>query len=446
MLPRIVPQFLRQPAGRLAPVLAPVLASFTALVLAVPAAGAMERSSPQALGLSTAQLTTLRTELQRRTDARELPGAVFLVAKDGKIGAIEAVGLQDPQQKIPMRENSIFRIASMTKPIVSVAAMMLVERGRLALRDPVSKHLPEFQTMRVAVEERDAQGRVTVREEPARSTMTVHDLLRHTAGLSYGTFDNSHVDRLVREAGVLATDQTLGEQIAKLARLPLKHQPGSTFEYSLSVDVLGRIIEVVSGQELDQFIQEQITGPLKMPDTGFWVPPANHARIAFPQIDPATGKPHFDRPVETRPKRLNAGGGMVSTAMDYARFCQMLLNGGQLDGVRLLSPKSVELMTSDHLPPNLKFAPRYAAARNVLTPLPDLGMGFGLGFAVRTHPGRSTVHGSVGDYWWSGSTGTNFVVDPAHRLIMILLTQQPDRLAEYMALMRNMGYPLLLAR
>ncbi|MFM8664949.1 MAG: serine hydrolase domain-containing protein, partial [Betaproteobacteria bacterium] len=234
--------------------------------------------------------------------------------------------------------------------------------------------------------------------------------------------------------------------ITKLAKLPLKHQPGSTFEYSISVDVLGRIVEVVSGQELDQFIKQHITDPLKMPDTGFWVPTRNHERLAFPQINPATGSPFFHRPVEVRPKRLSPGGGMVSTALDYVRFCQMLLNGGQLDGVRLLSPSSVELMTSDHLPPGLKFAARYAPSRNALTPMPELGMGFGLGFAVRTHPGRSSLHGSVGEYWWSGATGTNFVIDPRHRLVLILLTQQPDRLAEYLALMRNMGYPLLEAR
>jgi CubicO group peptidase (beta-lactamase class C family) len=300
--------------------------------------------------------------------------------------------------------------------------------------------------MRVAVEERDSDGKTSIRYEPARTTMTVHDLFRHTAGLTSGNLDNSHVDRLMVESGILGADQTLAEQITKLAKLPLKHQPGSTFEYSISVDVLGRIVEVVSGQELDQFIKQHITDPLKMPDTGFWVPTRNHERLAFPQINPATGSPFFLRPVEVRPKRLSPGGGMVSTALDYVRFCQMLLNGGQLDGVRLLSPSSVELMTSDHLPPGLKFAARYAPSRNVLTPMPELGMGFGLGFAVRTHPGRSALHGSVGEYWWSGATGTNFVIDPRHRLVLILLTQQPDRLAEYLALMRNMGYPLLEVR
>jgi CubicO group peptidase (beta-lactamase class C family) len=274
--------------------------------------------------------------------------------------------------------------------------------------------------------------------------MTVHDLFRHTSGLTYGSFDNSFVDKLVVNAGILGQDQTLAEQTSKLAKLPLKHQPGSTFDYSLSVDVLGRIIEVVSGEELDQFIEKNITVPLKMADTGFWVPEDKHSRIAYPQIDPKTGKPFFIRPVETRPKRLNAGGGMVSTARDYVRFCQMLLNGGELEGVKLLGPKTVELMTSDHLPPLVKFPDRYYTSRSVLTAMPDHGMGFGLGFAVRTHQGRSALHGSVGEYWWSGSTGTNFVIDPSNKFILILLTQQPDRLAEYLALMRNMGYPLIL--
>jgi CubicO group peptidase (beta-lactamase class C family) len=405
---------------------------------------ALERVRPESIGLSIKQSDAFRTELERRARDKEMPGAVFLVARDGKIGALEAVGLQDPLKNIPMQENSIFRIASMTKPIVSVAAMMLVEQGRLALRDPVAKYLPEFKSMQVAIEERDSEGKVSIRYEPARTMMTVHDLFRHTSGLTYGSFDNSFVDKLVVNAGILGQDQTLAEQTSKLAKLPLKHQPGSTFDYSLSVDVLGRIIEVVSGEELDQFIEKNITVPLKMADTGFWVPEDKHSRIAYPQIDPKTGKPFFIRPVETRPKRLNAGGGMVSTARDYVRFCQMLLNGGELEGVRLLGPKTVELMTSDHLPPQVKFPDRYYTSRSVLTAMPDHGMGFGLGFAVRTHQGRSALHGSVGEYWWSGSTGTNFVIDPSNKFILILLTQQPDRLAEYLALMRNMGYPLIL--
>ncbi len=404
---------------------------------------ALERVSPETLDLSPAQLKVIRAELERRAISKEMPGAVFLVARYGKIGAIEAIGLQDTEKGLRMREDSIFRIASMTKPIVSVAAMMLIEQGRLALRDPVAKYLPEFKSMQVAVEERDSEGKVAVRYEPARTTMTIHDLFRHTSGLTYGSFDNSFVDKLVVDGGILGPDQTLAEQIRKLAKLPLKHHPGSTFDYSLSVDVLGRIVEVVSGEELDQFIKKNITDPLKMSDTGFWVPPASHDRIAYPQIDRATGKPYFVRPVETRPKKLNPGGGMVSTALDYVRFCQMLLNGGELDGVRLLSPMSVELMTADHLPPQVKFTPRYYASRNVLTPMPDHGMGFGLGFAVRTQAGRSALHGAVGEYWWSGATGTNFVVDPKHQFVLILLTQQPDRLADYLALMRNMGYPLL---
>jgi CubicO group peptidase (beta-lactamase class C family) len=405
---------------------------------------ALERVRPESIGLSIKQSDAFRTELERRARDKEMPGAVFLVARDGKIGALEAVGLQDPLKNIPMQENSIFRIASMTKPIVSVAAMMLVEQGRLALRDPVAKYLPEFKSMQVAIEERDSEGKVSIRYEPARTMMTVHDLFRHTSGLTYGSFDNSFVDKLVVNAGILGQDQTLAEQTSKLAKLPLKHQPGSTFDYSLSVDVLGRIIEVVSGEELDQFIEKNITVPLKMADTGFWVPEDKHSRIAYPQIDPKTGKPFFIRPVETRPKRLNAGGGMVSTARDYVRFCQMLLNGGELEGVKLLGPKTVELMTSDHLPPLVKFPDRYYTSRSVLTAMPDHGMGFGLGFAVRTHQGRSALHGSVGEYWWSGSTGTNFVIDPSNKFILILLTQQPDRLAEYLALMRNMGYPLIL--
>jgi len=405
---------------------------------------AMDRAAPASLGLSAEKSLAFKNELQRRVDAGEMPGAVLLVARHGKVAALEAVGYQDRNAKTPMKTDSIFRIASLTKPIVSVAAMMLVEEGRLLLHDPVAKYLPEFKDTQVAVQKTGPDGKTEWTLERQHRPMTIQDLFRHTAGLTYGQFDNSHVDQLYVQTGILSREQTLEEQVKKLAALPLKHQPGTTFDYSLAVDVLGRVIEVISGQTLDVFIKTRITAPLGMVDTGFWVEPTNHARIAEPQTNPATGKPYIDRPVTSRPKLLNGGGGMVSTASDYARFAQMVLNGGQLEGRRYLSRKSVELMTANHLPPNVRYTDRTLTVWANLSPTPDYGTGFGLGFAVRTEQGRSSMQGSVGEFWWSGATGTNFVADPKEKLILVLLTQQPTRMWDYLALMRQMGHAMVV--
>lgn len=405
---------------------------------------AMDRAAPASLGLSAEKSLAFKNELQRRVDAGEMPGAVLLVARHGKVAALEAVGYQDRNAKTPMKTDSIFRIASLTKPIVSVAAMTLVEEGRLMLHDPVAKYLPEFKDTQVAVQKSGPDGKTEWTLERQRRPMTIQDLFRHTAGLTYGQFDNSHVDQLYVQTGILSREQTLEEQVKKLAALPLKHQPGTTFDYSLAVDVLGRVIEVISGQTLDVFIKTRITAPLGMVDTGFWVEPTNHARIAEPQTNPATGKPYIDRPVTSRPKLLNGGGGMVSTASDYARFAQMVLNGGQLEGRRYLSRKSVELMTANHLPPNVRYTDRTLTVWANLSPTPDYGTGFGLGFAVRTEQGRSSMQGSVGEFWWSGATGTNFVADPKEKLILVLLTQQPTRMWDYLALMRQMGHAMVV--
>lgn len=405
---------------------------------------AMDRAAPASLGLSAEKSLAFKNELQRRVDAGEMPGAVLLVARHGKVAALEAVGYQDRNAKTPMKTDSIFRIASLTKPIVSVAAMMLVEEGRLLLHDPVAKYLPEFKDTQVAVQKTGPDGKTEWTLERQHRPMTIQDLFRHTAGLTYGQFDNSHVDQLYVQTGILSREQTLEEQVKKLAALPLKHQPGTTFDYSLAVDVLGRVIEVISGQTLDVFIKTRITAPLGMVDTGFWVEPTNHARIAEPQTNPATGKPYIDRPVTSRPKLLNGGGGMVSTASDYARFAQMVLNGGQLEGRRYLSRKSVELMTANHLPPNVRYTDRTLTVWANLSPTPDYGTGFGLGFAIRTEQGRSSMQGSVGEFWWSGATGTNFVADPKEKLILVLLTQQPTRMWDYLALMRQMGHAMVV--
>ena len=394
---------------------------------------------PDAVGLSKSKISLFTGELRRRVEAKELPGAVLMIVRNGKVAAHEAIGFQDREKAIPMRPDSIFRIASMTKPIISVGAMILAEEGKLFLSDPVSKFLPEFKDLQVAVVKSTPDGKSELVLEPVKREMTIQDLLRHTAGLTYGQFDKTPVDEMVLKAGVLNRDQTLAELVTKLSKLPLKHQPGTTWDYSVATDVLARVIEVVSGIAIDDFIRGRVTEPLKMRDTGFWVEGNKLDRMAQPQLNPTTGKPFFDRPVDSKPMLLSGGGGMVSTAQDYSRFCQFLLDAGELDGTRLLSRKSIELMTANHLPEGTLYTDTVRYRWGNLAPRMDSGMGFGLGFAVRLDAGRSSLPGSVGEFWWDGAFGTNFVVDPKERMITILLTQQPTELSHYLALMRQMA-------
>jgi len=401
---------------------------------------AIESAAPRDVGISESRAEIFRNELQRRVDAGELPGAVFMAVKNGKIAVHQAVGFQDKATKTPMKTDSIFRIASMTKPIVSTAILMLTEQGKLLISDPLSKHLPEFANMKVLVEKNAADEKSEFVLEPVRREITIQDLLRHTSGLTYGIFDKSRVDTMYMEANLQSREQTLAQQVSKLATLPLKHQPGTVWDYSLATDVLGRVIEVITNKPLDIALNEMVLTPLKMNDTGFWVPATKLNRLAQPQIDPKTGKTFPVRTVDSIPKLLSGGGGMVSTAADYARFSQMMLNMGELEGVRILSRKSIELMTANHLPPNVLFTNRVS----FLAPKLESGMGFGLGFAVRLESGRSSLPGSTGEFWWNGASGTNFVIDPKEKMTLILLTQQPDGLLDYLKLMRQMGNSMLL--
>jgi len=405
---------------------------------------AIESVASRDVGISEFRAEILKAELQRRVDTGELPGAVFMAVRNGKIAVHQAVGFQDKAAKTPMKLDSIFRIASMTKPIVSTAIMMLSEQGKLLISDPLSKHLPEFANMKVVVEKNATDEKSEFVLEPVLREITIQDLLRHTSGLTYGMFDKSRVDTMYMEANLQSQDQTLAQKVSKLATLPLKHQPGTVWDYSLSTDVLGRVVEVITNKSLDIALNEMILAPLKMNDTGFWVPETKLNRLAQPQIDPKTGKTFPVHPVNSLPKLLNGGGGLVSTASDYARFSQMMLNMGELEGVRILSRKSIELMTSNHLPPNVVFTNLVNYKWGSAGPRPESGMGFGLGFAVRLESGRSTLPGSTGEFWWLGSTGTNFVIDPKEKMTLILLTQQPDRLLDYLNLMRQMGYSMLL--
>jgi CubicO group peptidase (beta-lactamase class C family) len=329
---------------------------------------------------------------------------------NGKTVTYDAIGYQDRAGQTPMKKDSIFRVASMSKPITTVAAMILVEENKLDLGAPVAQYIPEFREVKVGAD----------KATPKRP-MTVQDLMRHTSGLTYGLFGNSPIDQMYRQANIF-NSKSLAEMVKTVAGMPLLHQPGESWEYSVSTDVLGRVVEVVSGMDLDAFIQERITGPLKMTDTGFWVKPAAISRLAKP--DSKSNLP-FAEP-SAKPDLLSGGGGMFSTAGDYARFSQMLLNGGELEGVRILGPKTIALMTSDQLPATTERHTPVAMALGPFGPTPEMGTSFGLGFAVRVDPGRNPEPGSVGDFSWGGITGTLFWVDPKEKLVAVMMVQAPQ--------------------
>ena len=400
--------------------------------------------TPAKRGVVAGRLARIGDVFNADVEKGTIPGAVALIARHGELAYLESFGFRDREKQLPMAADTIFRIASMTKPMVSVAIMMLSEEGRLRLVNPVSTYLPELKELQVGVEVAGAAGTPELRLEPARREMTVQDLLRHTSGVTYGQFGDSLVKQAYRAANVFDPSQTNAEFVAKLARLPLQNQPGEVWDYSMSTDVLGRLVEVISGMDLDRYIEARITGPLGMNDTGFMVAQDKADRVAEPQIDSATGKrPAMVRDLTLRPGFLSGGGGMVSTAPDYLRLAQMLLNGGELDGARILSRKSVALMTSDHLPPGVRFSASTRSQFEESSPTPEFGQGFGLGFCVRKEPGRNPVPGSVGDFYWSGVHGTCFWVDPQEQLVAVLMLCAPELRRHYRALMRQLVYQAL---
>jgi CubicO group peptidase (beta-lactamase class C family) len=406
-------------------------------------------SRPEEAGFSSERLNRITTFFQSEVDKGAFPGAVLVVARNGKIVYRQVVGYQDREKKIPMKADTVFRIFSMTKPVTSVAVMMLAEEGKIDLMAPVAQYLPEFKDVKVGVEKMDpAGGKPYVAFEPPVRPMTVQDLLRHTSGLVYGPFGNTLVHQEYNKANLFDPGQTLAEFVTKLSKLPLAHQPASTWEYGMSMDVLGRIVEVVSGMPFDRFLEERITRPLKMPDTAFYMDAAKLQRVAQMQVDPATGKrPEFGNPddlTKEKVKWFSGGGGLLSTASDYSRFCQMLVNGGELDGVRLLSPKTLAIMDSDQLPPHAARVTQMEATQD-LTPSQDLGQSFGLGFAVRTDVGHSPVSGSVGDYFWAGAGGTYFWVDPQEKMYVVMMLQMPfTQAGVYRRALREMVYGALV--
>lgn len=394
----------------------------------------LENARPEDIGLSPPRLDKLGEVFRDEIARGRAPGAVVLVSRRGKVGYFEAFGRRDPAAQDAMAGNemkrdAIFRIYSMTKPIVSAAVMMLVEEGRLLLTDPISKYLPQLTHLKVAVE---AVG--VTRLVPATSEITVQDLLRHTSGLTYEFRGTGHVPKAYMDAKIYRLSQTNTDQVAALAQMPLVAQPGMAFNYGRSTDVLGRLIEVITDQTLGEFLRERILVPLGMHDTAFHVPSHNHHRLAEAfATDPDSGAKTTLLPVLKAPTFESGGGGMVSTAMDYARFLHMLASGGTLNDVRILGRKTVELMTADHL--------------GTITGSPDLllpGYGFGLGFAVRTSPGLAATPGSVGQYYWGGMGGTTFWVDPAEQLVVVLMMQAPMQREYYRALLRNMVYTAIV--
>ena len=393
-------------------------------------------NDPEALGFSSSRLARIANWQQTQVEAGAFSGAVAVIARNGKVAYLRAAGYRDRDKTIPLQPDAIFWIASMTKPVTSVAAMMLVEEGRLDLAAPVHRYLPEFKDMMVGVETTDpASGQSRLTLEPQKRPMTVEDLLRHTSGLVYEG-GNTAVQKLYRESGLydkgLARDSTLKDFVSRVARLPLAHQPGEVWEYGHSPEVLARVIEIASGQPLDRFLDSRLFKPLGMVDTGFWVPPEKLARL----VDPPLGaKMQPDRDV-TKPTTMFAGAGLVSTATDYLRFCQMLLNGGELDGARVLSPATVHRMTTNSLPSGIHFA------NGNMGPLG--GTTFGLGFGIRSDAASSWVPGSVGSFSWSGLWGTFFWVDPAEQLIAIQLIHVATGYEPFIRSFRNLTYGALL--
>ena len=388
-----------------------------------------------------ARLDRLSAFFKADTDSKHLPGAVVMIARRGKVIYQEAFGVRDPATGAPMQKDSIFRMYSMTKPVTGVAVLMLLEEGKLRLSDPVSKYLPALKSPKVMTETVDAQGRRVASTVPANREITIEDLMRHTSGITYGA-GASAAEQAMTKAGIglqLAgdggvplsarmTDQQLVEEIGKL---PLMFQPGTSWEYGRSIDVLLALVEKVSGQRADEFYQQRIFGPLGMTDTFFNVPPEKLDRVAQPGPDPDTGETAKLTDVSQKRIFLGGGEGLLSTASDYMRFALMLANGGEGNGVRLLSRKTVEMMGSDHLGPALSQGPNFA---------PGPGYGFGLTVAVRTQPGMSSYPGSVGEFNWGGAAGTAFWVDPKEQLVPIMLIQSPGQRLFYRFAFRDLVY------
>ena len=389
-------------------------------------------ASPESAGMSQAALDRLERHLKSHyIDAGRFPGTQLLVYRRGKMVHSTVQGLADVERKTPVKDDTIFRIYSMTKPITSVAFMMLFEEGRVALDEPVHKYIPEWKNLGVFA----AGTAPAFLTRPASRPMLIVDLLRHTSGLTYGFQQRSNVDAAYREKKI-AEAGTLQSMIEELAKIPLEFSPGDAWNYSVSTDVLGYLIGKISGQPFEQFLKERIFDPLGMGDTGFHVPTEKAHRLAACYSADPPGQVTFhaterkgtltlqDDPAKSPflspPSFVSGGGGLCSTAADYLTFCRALINGGELGGVRLLGPKTLKLMTSNHLPGGVDLP---ALSRSLFSEASYNGIGFGLGFAVTMDPAKTLIPGSPGEYNWGGAATTSFWIDPAEELITIFMTQ-----------------------
>jgi CubicO group peptidase (beta-lactamase class C family) len=393
---------------------------------AAPQTPSLPQAKPESLGLSPVRLQRMSDAFKRDIDKGTTPGVTMMVGRRSQIGWFEALGRQDPAGPAPMAHNTLFRIFSMTKPIVSVGIMMLLEDGTFLLNDPIAKYIPEFSEQKVGVE---SNGRLEL--VPLKRPITIQDLLRHTSGIAYEHTGNGLVQQLYQQSRVRSRKISNAEHAALVAGMPLICQPGTEWNYSRSTDVLGRLIEVVSGKTLASFLTERILAPLQMAETAFHTGPENADRLAEPlPVDPWSGENvQLFNMLET-PVMESGGGGLVSTTMDYARFCQMLLNGGVLDGVRIIGRKTLQLMASNHLDPSVKLESHLVPA----------GHSFGLGFAVRTHEGMAPFAGSVGQFFWSGMAGTFFWIDPKEELFAVFMSQGPGQREYFRSLVRSLVY------
>jgi CubicO group peptidase (beta-lactamase class C family) len=403
------------------------------------AAGALAdgavQTDPSGAGLSPAALARIDAYIKNEIATDKIPGALMMIERHGKLGYSGTFGVRDPGTKVPMTPDTIFRIYSMSKPITSVAIMMLVEEGKLMLDEPVAKYIPSFADVKVGVEKKGEDGAIGLELVAVKRPMNIQDLLRHTSGITYGFFGEGAVKKAYVDAKIFSEDADNAGFVEKIAKLPLAYQPGTTWDYSHSTDILGRVVEVVSGKSLYEFEKERILDPLGMKDTAFYVTdPAKQALIAEPfPTDRTIGNDAVVNDPRIKMKWESGGGGLVSTLGDYARFARMMFNGGTLDGKRYLSPKTVAYMGSNHIAP---------AAGVVPGPyyLPGPGFGFGLGFAVRTEAGVSPIEGSVGEMNWSGAAGTTFWIDPKEDMFVVFMAQTVSQRGRIRAALKNLVY------
>jgi len=408
------------------------------LFVAIPGAfaeGPVTTTTPEEAGFTSAGLARIDAYIKNEIAGNKIPGAIMMIQRNGKTAYFSSFGVRDPGTIVPMTSDTIFRIYSMSKPITTVAAMMLVEEGKLQLDDPLSKYIPSFADVKVGVEKKGEDGAMGLELVPAKRPITIQDLMRHTSGLTYGFFGEGLVKKAYVDSHLFSTDVDNAEFAERIAKLPLVYQPGTTWDYSHSTDILGRVIEVVSGKSLYQFEKERLLDPLGMKDTSFYVTdPAKKPLVAEPfPNDRKIGNDADMFDPRVAQKWESGGGGMMSTIGDYARFTQMLLNGGTLDGKRYLSPKTIAYMGSNHIGPGSGITPGPYY-------LPGPGFGFGLGFAVRTEAGVSPAEGSVGEMNWSGAGGTTFWVDPKENMFVVFMAQTVSQRTRIRVALKNLVY------